>query len=689
MRKNLLLCLLLFGWLLPMAAYSAQSLEFHFAELSATGWQARQAHFSVFLGKGDEPLSATLQADFFTHTALASPIKNLHIECATLYWREQEIRCELGKLRANWRYPLQGEFSLTYLQIAGEWVANIQNLTLAEGKTRLVYRAQPGSWKAEIETKGLVLDKVTGLLASLPQETQLQGKADLKAQFSGGQTLERGQISAIFHQLMYSNSSGDQVGQQMDARLALQLSRRDQAWGVNGEVRLVGGEFYVAPFYYLHQGQPVRVSWKSEIEVAQKKLHITQLRYRHPDVVSLDAALAVDWGATSLVQSFSLYLPRTGLQGIYRHYLHNWLNSMQYGELDTGGEFSLTVSGKPQDQIVDADFFGLSVRDHGQRFALEKLNGKIYWQNREVAWQELPNATWLQWEHAHYHQIPFDIKKPLFFLLNADRAKLFRQGHIQILDGGIDIVEFSLQHGRDAEQRQVEFSLKVQPISMDALSKVLNLPKLGGQLSGVIPQVALKGRQLSVGGALLVKLFGGDIVIHHLGIDDPLGAVPIVSAQININKLDLETLTQYFSFGYISGQLSGYVKALRMINWQPIAFDAYLGTPEDATGRQVISQKAIENISNIGGSSTVNAISHQIMQAFEHFSYEKIGWGCVLSNGVCRMSGAAPATNTAYYLVKGWGLPRIDVMGFNQRVDWNTLVSRILSAAKVGTPVVK
>jgi hypothetical protein len=66
-----------------------------------------------------------------------------------------------------------------------------------------------------------------------------------------------------------------------------------------------------------------------------------------------------------------------------------------------------------------------------------------------------------------------------------------------------------------------------------------------------------------------------------------------------------------------------------------------------------------------------------VMRFFDEFRYDQIGISCQLRDGVCLMSGIEP-TSTGYYLVRGRGLPRIDIIGNAGRVDWRDLVARIV-----------
>jgi len=75
------------------------------------------------------------------------------------------------------------------------------------------------------------------------------------------------------------------------------------------------------------------------------------------------------------------------------------------------------------------------------------------------------------------------------------------------------------------------------------------------------------------------------------------------------------------------------------------------------------------------------------------FSYKQIGLRCVLKDDVCAMSGAGQAKSgpmgRGYYLVRGSGLPRIDVVGFRDTVSWPSLVQQLAAITQSGSPTVK
>ena len=71
------------------------------------------------------------------------------------------------------------------------------------------------------------------------------------------------------------------------------------------------------------------------------------------------------------------------------------------------------------------------------------------------------------------------------------------------------------------------------------------------------------------------------------------------------------------------------------------------------------------------------------MRFFEDFAYREIGIRCRLERGVCHMGGVAPA-ESGYYLVQGRGVPRIDVVGYADQVDWPRLVAQLKSVSLEG-----
>jgi len=205
---------------------------------------------------------------------------------------------------------------------------------------------------------------------------------------------------------------------------------------------------------------------------------------------------------------------------------------------------------------------------------------------------------------------------------------------------------------------------------------------LAGQRSGGIPGGRYQDGVREVGGKLRVRVFDGAITLANLRLAQPFGIIPHLWVDASVNNIDLKLLTEAFSFGRIEGRLDGSVDGLYMESWRPVAFDAEFATPVDDDSRHRISQRAVDNISSIGGGGVGGALSRSFLRIFEDFPYARLRIRCRLENGTCDMGGVEAAAN-GYYIVKGRLLPpRLDVIGYADRVDWDTLIAQLIAVTE-------
>jgi hypothetical protein len=244
---------------------------------------------------------------------------------------------------------------------------------------------------------------------------------------------------------------------------------------------------------------------------------------------------------------------------------------------------------------------------------------------------------------------------------------------LPILDGALNLSDVSA--AMIADNWYWHLRLDLTPISMSDFSTALGWPKMQGKISGQVPQVTYAGKQLSMDGAMTFNVFNGTIGMDNLKIDDPLGVVPRLYADLLMRNLDLGALTRTFSFGDIEGKLDGDVRNMVLENWKPVYLDASIQT---SNGKHLkkISQRAVENITALGGEGTAAALQRTFLRFFKEFNYDKIGLSCKLRQDVCEMGGVE-STPTGYVIVKGKGIPSVNVNGFTQRVSLEDLLSRI------------
>ena len=155
----------------------------------------------------------------------------------------------------------------------------------------------------------------------------------------------------------------------------------------------------------------------------------------------------------------------------------------------------------------------------------------------------------------------------------------------------------------------------------------------------------------------------------------------MLTTDVDIRGIDLDQLTSVFSFGKIEGTLEGEVRGLRLENWQPVAFDGFLQNPDKDDKPHRISQKAVDNLSAIGGGIS-GALSRGFLNIFTNYSYDRLGLHCRLESGICAMQGVEDADDGFYIVTRGGLLPPwIDVKGSGNRlpdgrygVAWNDIL---------------
>ena len=101
----------------------------------------------------------------------------------------------------------------------------------------------------------------------------------------------------------------------------------------------------------------------------------------------------------------------------------------------------------------------------------------------------------------------------------------------------------------------------------------------------------------------------------------------------------------------------------------------HLYTPKDDDLKHRISQRAVENLTEIGNGISAG-LSTTFLRIFDDFRYDRIDLKVKLQGAVAELDGLARGDG-GYYLVKGAGLPRIDVIGRNRSVAWKDLVERL------------
>lgn len=518
-----------------------------------------------------------------------------------------------------------------------------------------------------LETSAKVLTCPAGTLRASVQDHPVEVKLEASLR-SNGDWQARGKAKALG--LTLSEPTGRYATDKLDVDLTAQLTAKAQRIDAALQASLLQGQVYVEPVFVDFGSAPATLGASLRLDGARGQLDITSLALDQKGVMR--ASGHVDQAA-SPARSLVLNIEQMQLAPAFATYVQPFLASTKLEKMTVSGRASGTVEaagtapGRIALRLEDA---GLEVEAFS--VGLSGLNGDVVWQATGAG----PDSA-LRWSGGHLADLQLGAAD-MRFRTSARDMQLLAPLRLPLAGGALNVRELAVT---DAGQPDMgaRFDAEIEPLDLPTLTRAFGWPEFGGQLGGRLPGLSLKNGELTLSGALTARAFDGEVTVDGLRVLDAFGRLPRVEADIHLRNLDLAAVTGAFSFGRIEGRLDGDWDDLRLLSWKPISFKARLATPKHDDSRHRISQRAIDNISSIGGGPT-GLLSRGALRFFKDFAYDRIGWSCVLSQGVCTMDGIEPAKDGGYVLVKGRLVPRIDVVGYSRRVDWNTFITQLKDA---------
>ncbi len=591
--------------------------------------------------------------------------RDLHWRCPLQRAADAGWRCA-GALRAGNSAPLQLEVALD---------AASTRAALSRGAARVAL-------ERDAATPDLTTLDLRAVPVAWAQALVAQAWAD--ARFTGGTLAGR---------LVVDASTGGAIGvvgplrlrgvalETADASIAaegvaadLDLRYRSAAAGTTVDVDglLRGGQLLAGNTYVALPETPVG------LEVAARRAtgagwRVPRLAWRDGAALQATAALAFD--AAGALERMTGGARSDDLAPVRQRYLSGWLGLAGLGELDLHGGLQVAAEVDAAGlSRVDARLHGVDIRDPAQRFVFNGLEGDL----RYSADTAVDSA--LAWRGGKLYGLEFGAARLPF--ASADGVLRFRDdAHMPFMGGRLTVHDVVIRPPRGEAGADIRFGLVVDDVDFGRVSQVVGLPAFQGRLSGAIPNAHYANERVDFDGGLSMQLFDGQVVFTSLALERPFGTAPSLGADITFDDLDLLRLTEVLGFGSVTGRLDGRIDGLRLVDWTPVAFDAWLESDPAAGVPQRISQSAVQDISSVGDASFVTSLQGRLIGFFDDFGYRRIGIGCRLANEVCSMAGLPHSQESqgqgAFTIVEGAGLPRLDVVGYNRSVDWPTLVERL------------
>jgi len=669
--SHLLLCLfLLFGFGLGLAPPARADITIAAKQLSLPGLRL-------------QGLSARLGED---------PAGGLHLQLqasqadiAAMGWRRVGLHLD-GRLQrdAQLRWVFEGHVQLR--GAPGGALSNAQLTWMVNPGSDTMQvelqqdKAQASAWlpldqpsHAQISLRQLPTGWLQGLLGTVWSGRLTGGRLDADLALDTGNTGVQSSGEFTLEGVGFDTPSGTLAGQGVGGKGRFSFDSGDDGAQISLQGSLGGGELLLGPLYAKLPAHPVQLDVSARTGHGAVKLE--RLRVEDADALQLDGALAFD--ARGDLQTLRLDRFHASFPEAYRRYGQAWLATLGLHDVRSAGHLSGSLDLRSDGLHAFAfDTDGLDLADGDGRFAVSDLRGGLDWS----AQGDRP-ATTLGWQSLQFYRIPNGAAQSRWQSRNGTLA-LLQPLVVPVLKGQLRLASLDWRPAAAKGQR-LATSLTVTGVDMASFSHALGWPSFPGTLGGAIPSLRWVGNRVELEGGLSVNVFDGFVDVTHLSLQQPFGDAPMLAGDISLKQLDLGALTSVFDFGSITGRLGGSIGDLRLVNWSPVAFNASLLA--DSGGR--ISQRAVNNLTAVGGGGIAGGLQGAMLKFFKTFGYKRIGLNCTLRGAVCEMGGLENEDG-GYTIVEGSGLPHLQVIGHQTRVDWPTLVRRLREAINGHAPVI-
>ncbi|WEN13980.1 hypothetical protein PY254_12100 [Rhodanobacter sp. AS-Z3] len=588
--------------------------------------------------------------------------------------RDERLRWTLdGKLRLAGAPGGALSDAQVNVQISSE--ANTLLIDIQQGK------ANANAWlpldqptHAQISVENLPAGWLRGLLGTVWSGRPTAGrlKAELALDLRDRGVQSSGQFTLA--DTGFDTPSGTLAAQGLAGNGRFSLDTTGRVASIDLDASLRGGELLLGPLYAKLPDHPVQLGLHADAQ--NGAIELSRLRINDADALQLYGAMAFD--AKGELKTLRLDHLRADFPAAYQRYGQAWLATLGLRDMHIAGRLNASLDLRADGpRSFSFDAAGLSLADADGRVAIDDLQGGLDW----TLEGDQP-ATTLGWHTLQFYRISNGAATS-HWQSRAGTLSLQQTLRVPVLQGQLQVGQLDWRPAA-AQGQRLAASMVLTGIDMASFSKAMGWPAFPGTLGGAIPSLRWVDDRFELAGGLSANLFGGFVDITRLSLQQPFGPTPVLTGDIALKQLDLGAITSVFDFGSISGPLDGFINDLRLVNWNPVAFNASLLA--DGGGR--ISQRAVNNLTSVGGGGIAAGLQGAVLKLFKTFGYKRIGLNCRLHGTVCQMGGL-DSSDDGYTIVEGSGLPRLQVIGHLTQVDWPTLVKRLQDAIHGETPQVR
>ena len=622
----------------------------------AQSWQVQ----NLSIGRVNQELEitiASLRSPFFAET-----IEKLSYRCKAPPQFYPVHYCKQGQVTVSidnkiFNYSVSGWIDLSQQK----W-----NLTFANMSQSLFIKSNSKQKDSiEIIIKNLGFEQLYNML---PIQFDLKGQLSTKVNAQIVIDFSQSLLIMADYQLSsvnYEGAQGDYVMAEANIAGNVTIEQAEKGFVVENGLVINSGEVLVQDIYVLFDDYPINMQNQFKIndlfEVIDIKSKLTSKNDVFIEILSPNERLE------NITVNFSIKEIKT----LYQGFLASYFEILGVDDLEIIGQAKGSIKINNQTiSSLELNLTELFMAIESKKINISDLSTQLRWQKDG---EKL--LSQFKWDELLLAGMPIQASN-LEVFTQGQRLWILDDTTIPIFDGSLLINKLALDKIFEPEI-SIDFSGEVKPISIALITEKMGWPIMNGNISGQIPGMKKVGHSITFDGVLDIDVFDGKMQVENLSIERLFGIAPVIAADIIFKNLNLQQITSTYDFGEITGLINGYVKGLRITNWKADRLDAHLESIKTKGIKQTISQRAIDNISSIGGIQ--GALSRSFLRFFDYFNYKKIGFGCTLRNSICQMSGINNKQDN-YTLIEGRGIPSINIIGFRKFIDWEIFIDRLINA---------
>jgi hypothetical protein len=255
---------------------------------------------------------------------------------------------------------------------------------------------------------------------------------------------------------------------------------------------------------------------------------------------------------------------------------------------------------------------------------------------------------------------------------------------IPVFDGTIDVNNVSVKNIINHD-REIKFAFRFNDINLEVMTTTYNLTPFEGTLNSSIVSFQQQEKKLYSKDKIKIELFGGEITIMDLMLDNIFSPMRELGFSAEVNHLDLGQMSNtYREWGNITGIINGRIKDFRLVAGEASGFEIEMKTEKYSDVKQTVSTKFLKNfVPGIG--KVLDKVG------LTNYKYSIMGLHARLENDYIKLQGAVREGGKELFM-KGAGMKKLEIVfpNVDRRVPFKTFLNsfkEILDSDFEGTQI--